>query len=273
MKRTNEDGDGGGRWGQGRAGQEHRLTTQARPMYPLRFVSCRSPREGYNPLISQFCPPTRPIVRANPHITRGPKPESTSPTAPTNHCVSESSHRGAQKDGNQRIPSPVNQCVSQSSPDDLCAGRASRMPPHAQRATSTPNQPVHANKPTTTRVTTYTTRHTPTQSVHPTNPTANPACHHIHNTPHQHPAQPTRTNLRTGAMHATTHTTTANARCLTGTLRCSRLAQLGAWRLCHKVGGGRDGQHNITGGVVTRVWYSCSTSSWSSCSSTRPVHS
>ena len=193
-------------------------------MYPLRFVSCRSPSEGYNPLISQFCPPTRPIVRANPHTTRGQKPESTSSTAPTTHCVSQSSHRGAQKDINQRIPGPANQCVSQSSPDDLCAGE-------------------------------------------------HRACHHMRNGPHQHPAQPTRTNLRTGAMHATTHTTTANARCLTGTLRCSRFAQLGVQRLCHKVDGSRDRQHNITGGVVTRVWYSCSTSSWSSCSSTRPVHS
>lgn len=44
------------------------------------------------------------------------------PTAPTTLCVSESSHRGAQKGINQRISSPANQCVSQSSPGDLCAG-------------------------------------------------------------------------------------------------------------------------------------------------------
>lgn len=201
----------------------------------------------------------------------GPRSEIRAPDRP-NHPLCEriltqmgtEEHQSADPEPRESVRKPI---LTRR----LGRGRASRMPPHAQRATSTPNQPVHANKPTTTRVTTYTTRHAPTQSAHPTNTTANPACHHMRNTPHQRPAQPTRTNLWTGAMHATTHTTTANARCLTGTLRCSRLAQLGAWRLCHKVGGGRNGQHNITGGVVTGVWYSRSTSPWSSCSSTRPV--
>ena len=84
-------------------------------MYPLRFVSCRSPSEGYNPLISQFCPPICPIVRANPHTTRGPRPESTSPDR-SNHPLCEPIL--TQKDGNQRIPGSVNQCVSQSSHDN-----------------------------------------------------------------------------------------------------------------------------------------------------------
>ena len=80
------------------------------------------------------------------------------PTAPTTHCVSQSSHRGAQKDINQRIPGPANQCISQSSPDDLCAGE--------HRAC----HHIHTG---------------PHQ--HPTNTTAHPACHHMRNEPHHPP--------------------------------------------------------------------------------------
>lgn len=72
----------------------------------------------------------------------------------------------------------------------LVRGRTLRMPPHTHRATSTPNQPVHANKSSTTHTATYTTCHTPTQSAYPTNTTAHPACHHMRNEPH-HPPPPT----------------------------------------------------------------------------------
>lgn len=179
------------RRGRRRAGQEHRLTTQARPMYPLPFVSCRSPSEGYNPLISQFCPPTCPIVQANPHTTRGPDQKSVHLTAPTTHVVSESSHRWAQKNINQRIPSPANQCVSQSSPDDLGAGERRachhmrngphqhptnpytptnpppRVSPHTQPATHQPNQLIQPTQQRIPHATTCATHHINAQPNQP----------------------------------------------------------------------------------------------------------